>query len=206
MRLPVSALAGVLAALLLFLLMHQLLGPQQAARPADMQPVVINVPIRVLPEEPETVREPPPEPERMTTPPEVPRLEMQTAQEPETEAVEFELPRIGPGYGGGPSLPDGAYRSGSRSAAPGSNIVIRPVYPPKAIRAGLEGFVTLQIDLAPDGSVTAAKVVDSEPGRVFDAAALRAVYRSRFAPPVEGGRAVSGQILQTVYFKLDDES
>lgn len=196
---------GVLAALGLFLLMHGMLGPQADVLPSEVGPVVINMPYRIIPDEVEPIRKPPPEPEPLKAPPEAPRLEMQSPRAPVTQTLEIDMPEILPGSGSGPSLPGPQRAEGSRTAMPGSGIVIRPVYPGDAIRKGLEGFVTLQIDIAADGSVTAARVIDSEPGRVFDSAALRAVYRSRFAPAIEQGQAVPGRVVQTVYFKLEDE-
>lgn len=60
-----------------------------------------------------------------------------------------------------------------------------PSYPPEAMRAGTAGEVQVEFTVGTDGSVTAARVVNSTPRRVFDRAALDAVQRWRFQPVSE---------------------
>ena len=57
-----------------------------------------------------------------------------------------------------------------------------PRYPPEALRAGTSGEVLVEITVAPDGSVTSARVVRATPPRVFDREALNAVRRWKFEP------------------------
>ena len=69
-----------------------------------------------------------------------------------------------------------------------------PEFPRDALRAGQSGEVLVEYTVGTDGSVTAARVVDSNPGRVFDRAALEAVQRWRFQPisaPVTTRRAIA---------------
>ena len=60
-----------------------------------------------------------------------------------------------------------------------------PNFPPDALRTGTSGEVQVEFTVGTDGSVTAARVVNSEPRRVFDRAALDAVQRWRFQPVSE---------------------
>ncbi|MEO6170574.1 MAG: energy transducer TonB [Lysobacter sp.] len=60
-----------------------------------------------------------------------------------------------------------------------------PAFPPQALRAGTSGEVQVEFTVGTDGSVTAARVVNAEPRRVFDRAALDAVQRWRFQPVSE---------------------
>lgn len=60
-----------------------------------------------------------------------------------------------------------------------------PSFPPDALRAGTAGEVQVEFTVGTDGSVTAARVVNAEPRRVFDRAALDAVQRWRFQPVSE---------------------
>lgn len=55
-----------------------------------------------------------------------------------------------------------------------------PLYPHDARREGVTGHVRLQITVTPDGRVSDARVIDSQPARVFDAAALAAVRKWRY--------------------------
>lgn len=67
---------------------------------------------------------------------------------------------------------------------------IQPRYPPQAARRNLSGYVIVEFTIKPDGTVNKAKVVDSKPKRVFDAAALQAIKRWKFKPKLIDGKAV----------------
>ena len=56
---------------------------------------------------------------------------------------------------------------------------------------GIEkGYVRVIFDLAADGSVENANVVDQAPGRVFEQAALRAIIKWKYRPKVVDGKAI----------------
>lgn len=57
-----------------------------------------------------------------------------------------------------------------------------PRYPPEALRAGQSGEVMVEFTVAADGTVSNARVVRSNPPRVFDREAVNAVRRWRFQP------------------------
>jgi periplasmic protein TonB len=57
-----------------------------------------------------------------------------------------------------------------------------PRYPAEALRAGQSGEVQVEFTVGADGSVTNARVVRSNPPRVFDREAVAAVRRWRFEP------------------------
>lgn len=63
------------------------------------------------------------------------------------------------------------------------------IYPGTAIRQGVEGSVTVALFVNGDGAVSNPRIVDSNPGGVFDGAALRAVLNSRYLPaPAQASR------------------
>ena len=69
-----------------------------------------------------------------------------------------------------------------------------PRYPPEALRANQSGEVQVEFTVASDGSVTAARVVRSNPARIFDREAVNAVRKWRFQPvpaPVTTRRTIS---------------
>ena len=87
----------------------------------------------------------------------------------------------------------------ARSTATGASQELRaistpqPKYPPDAYRSGTSGEVEVEFTVAPDGSVSSARVVKSSPPRVFDREALSAVKRWRFQPvgsPVTSRRTI----------------
>lgn len=57
-----------------------------------------------------------------------------------------------------------------------------PRYPAEALRSGTQGEVLVEMTVGTDGKVSDAKVVRSNPGQVFDQAALDAVARWKFEP------------------------
>src|SRR5918995_5730378 len=62
-------------------------------------------------------------------------------------------------------------------------------YPPMALRMGVEGDVTLRIEIDSDGKVTKADIVKSG-GAAFDEEAVKAVKQARFEPANKDGRNV----------------
>ena len=69
-----------------------------------------------------------------------------------------------------------------------------PIYPPRLLARGVEGWVVIELTVAEDGSVDNPKVVDAEPRAVFDAATLRAVARYRFPPPLVAVHGVTVRV------------
>jgi TonB family protein len=74
-------------------------------------------------------------------------------------------------------------------------------YPPQAQRDGREGYVTVEFDVTPEGSVDNAEVVESEPAELFDRAALEAVRRWRYAPDE---RRAATRLTERIDFSLSD--
>ena len=70
-----------------------------------------------------------------------------------------------------------------------------PIYPPQAQAQGVEGEVTVEYDVTDQGRVINAVVVKSEPGQVFDAAALNAVTSWKFTPARRDGVAIAQKAL-----------
>ena len=81
---------------------------------------------------------------------------------------------------------------------------INPKYPTSAARDGIEGWVQLSFNISPTGEVIDATIVNSEPKRIFDREALRAIKRWKYRPKVIEGVAQlqTGQTVQ-LDFKLD---
>lgn len=65
---------------------------------------------------------------------------------------------------------------------------VDPVYPPDAARSGTTGYVEVEYSVGADGKVTDVSVVDAKPGRVFVAAAVKAVKQWEFAPGEAHGK------------------
>ena len=70
------------------------------------------------------------------------------------------------------------------AAAPTLRAVSTPAprYPADALRSGTAGEVLMEITVGTDGSVTSARVLRSQPARIFDREAMNAVRRWKYEP------------------------
>lgn len=92
----------------------------------------------------------------------------------------------------GVQLPDPAPPLISRRAA---------LFPYQAYRKRIEGYATIRMGIAADGSVQRTTVVDSEPPGVFEGASLNAVRGFRFEPGQEGAPRTACQRIDFVLRK-----
>jgi protein TonB len=78
-----------------------------------------------------------------------------------------------------------------------------PAYPERARARGVEGEVTVEVEVGADGSVGDVRVVRSSGSALLDRAAERAVRLWRFRPATEGGVAVADVVrLPPIRFEL----
>lgn len=63
-------------------------------------------------------------------------------------------------------------------------------YPSDARRAGLNGWVQIELVVSPDGSVRSARAIDAQPKGVFEAAAVMTAQRCKFKPKMVDGKPV----------------
>jgi len=78
-------------------------------------------------------------------------------------------------------------------------VTLKPKYPRSAFTDKIEGYVTMEFEVTTNGAVENVRVVDSEPGTVFDAEAVRAMEKFRFVP-IE--RTFTAR--KTIEFKLSE--
>lgn len=67
---------------------------------------------------------------------------------------------------------------------------VPPRYPSTAASQGIEGWVRLSFTINAVGGVEDVEVIDSEPKRLFDTAAKRALSRWKYQPKIEHGQAI----------------
>jgi protein TonB len=80
---------------------------------------------------------------------------------------------------------------------------IPPIYPPAAILKNAEGWVQVMISVNEMGSVSDVAVLKSNPPRLFDNAAIKAVKKWSFYQKKVDDKAVPYQFSQTIEFKID---
>lgn len=95
--------------------------------------------------------------------------------------------------------------SGNASGQSTSAVLLKAVgarYPTTAMRARQQGWVLVSFTVDADGGTSDVKVIEAQPRRVFDRAAMDAVERYKFTPAMKDGVAVSSTKQQRIEFKL----
>lgn len=76
-------------------------------------------------------------------------------------------------------------------------------YPDDALKKKIKGYVIVNLLIDVDGSIEAAKVIQSSPSGVFDAAALSGIRSWRFAPGKYQGKPVKVWAKQKIRFDFN---
>ena len=80
---------------------------------------------------------------------------------------------------------------------------IEPIYPDKAIKENLEGFVVLKFDITETGSTDNIKIVKSSPKGIFEKNAIAAFKQWQYKPAIKNGKAMKQKgLLVQLDFKL----
>ncbi len=81
---------------------------------------------------------------------------------------------------------------------------LRPFYPFRARRRGVEGQVTLRFVIKKDGKTENIEVVSSRPAGFFEESAVLAVKKWEFKPATKDGKPVAVKREVPIKFSLDD--
>jgi protein TonB len=115
--------------------------------------------------------------------------------------TEGQLNGVQGGIGGG--VPGGtgeAVRVGGNIREPQILRLVKPQYPPDAIKAQVQGDVVLEATITEKGDVAEVKVISGPP--VLIPAAVKAVEEWKYEPTRIGGRPVAVILTATVHFSL----
>ena len=82
---------------------------------------------------------------------------------------------------------------------------VQAAYPKAALSQLLAGWVEMEFTVAKDGSVTDVTVTASEPADVFDASAVAAMRRWRYAPVIRDGAPVEQRAKLRMRFTANDQ-
>jgi protein TonB len=209
LRLPIALIVAVLVSLALFYAMHYMInqGKEGINKSEDYSVVDFvrlkreartEVKKRVIPEKPPLPDAPPP-------PPQMSVAEEQNVSMPN---LQMEVPMISSaGISGGPFM--GIMGGGGVTTEENAELiplaVIAPIYPRKAALDGKEGWVKLEFTVTELGTVKDVKVIESEPRRIFDRAAMKAILKWKFKPRIVDGKAVERRATQVIDFKLTQD-
>ena len=153
-------------------------------------------------------RQPPREPPPPDEAPETPDITNQMTNF--NPNLNMDMPSIGVplNSGDGPFL--GVLKQGDGLAGFDTDVIpivrVPPTYPRGPKQAGLEGYVTMAVTIQPDGTVFNVSVIESNPKRLFDKAAIAAMKRWKFRPKIVDGNPVAQRARQTIEFKLGNST
>lgn len=198
-RLTGQLLSGAVVSFMVFYGMSKLLGQQQATFVSHDPFVAVDI---VVPraDKPATVRDKlPPKPQTIEPPPVVrPATVVDTFG---SDAVKLDMtpaPIVLASSGGG------VVQAPEQDATP--VVRMEPKYPMEAARNGVEGWVELSFSIDAAGQVTDVHVLQAEPRRVFDQAAIQALKRWKYRPKVVDGKAIAQSGLAVrLDFNLDNQ-
>lgn len=144
----------------------------------------------------------PPPPKETPPPPKMQsaKMERQMQDLPRIDIPDIDVPLVA-----GTGMYLGNFKQ-SDQAAEGEIIpvvVIRPMYPREAALSGTEGWVKVEFTITETGTVTDPEVIESDPPRVFNREAIRAILKWKFKPRVVNGIAVERRATQVIDFSLD---
>ncbi|MEE2733182.1 MAG: energy transducer TonB [Pseudomonadota bacterium] len=69
-------------------------------------------------------------------------------------------------------------------------VKVQPIYPRRALSRGIEGYVILEFTVTKNGSVRDPVVIEADPARIFDSAAIKAALKFKYKPRIVDGEPV----------------
>ena len=207
-RSSTSIIPSVVITFFLFIGMHFLVNSSKNAKPDDKDQISIDFsPVKLDDEVNQKQRRIPKKPPPPKEPPPPPKMNVQQNQSVTNNMPTPNIPSLDLGVGGdGPYI--GPMGSGVDMNQEGGIIpvvTIAPMYPRKALIAKIEGWVDIEFTITEIGTVVNPRVVDSQPNRIFDREALKAILRYKFKPKVVDGKAATQIATQRIEFKLSKD-
>lgn len=203
-RIALALLASALFTLGLFWVMHRMVsGPAELQRP-DQDRAVVDF-IRLKQDSQTELKErrkpEPPKPQK----PKLPQ-ESVSQQDVPMQQIPFKVPQVTPDLSLSQQslLGDAVVGLGFGDSDVIPLVRMNAVYPQRALRQKIEGFVTARLQITPEGTVESVDIIEAQPRGVFEREAIRALYKYKFKPKMENGRPVAQTATQTIEFKLGD--
>ena len=198
---PALAFAILVNGLLFFLL--PLLTQKDPSFSDMTEPTAVNL-VRVREEEPPPPEEEPPAPEE---PQEIPEFFTPDLLRPEVKPLEMDpVPfriELNPRMLSGPQVAlKRFYELGDLDHPPRPLVKMPPVYPYKAKRLEIEGYVRIKFLVDDEGTVSQVSVLDASPKGVFEDSVLQTLPSWKFSPGKIVGEPVSSWVVTTIRFEL----
>jgi len=202
----ISIFAGVLVSLALFWLMQMMISNnQQGFKKTDnlqmtefvrlKRETKLQTKERDIPDEPEPEKRPPP-----------PKMTVQQVQVTQNNVPQMDMPNLDiplqTNSFNGSAIQGVQIGAGSISTNVIPLVRIPPRYPMRAANRRIQGWVKVEFTITEQGTVKDAVVIDAQPSKVFNRAALQAIKRWKFKAKIIGGEAFEQRAIQVLQFKL----
>lgn len=162
-------------------------------------------PVEIPDEIVEKSRRKPPKPPPPKEPPPPPRMQVSKMDQATQQMPDMDIPDLDVPLSGGGGMFIGNFQQVDQTAEGDIIPIVRinPIYPRDAAMRGIEGWVRLEFTITETGTVKSPRVIDSDPPRIFNREAIRAILKWKFKPRVVDGVAVERQATQTIDFNLE---
>ena len=199
-RLPIAAVTAAAVVFFLFRLMHLLIAMADLSLDEDQKGGVIEI-FRIRQDsQAQNRKRALPKRVQPKTPPKTPKMDRSSKANADGMAINVAAPDIDSGVKLD-KLSLGARQSDSDEVPV---VRVEPIYPRRAAEQFIEGWVVLKFDITTTGATSNVKVVDAQPKRIFDRAAIRAVQKWKYRPKVVEGKAlVTRNVKVKLTFQLD---
>ncbi len=203
-----AGMAAVAVTFGLFVFMHKLISSgggdkelMEAISGIHFGPV--DIPDEVMTRSRRIPKKPPPP----KNPPPPPKMQIAKVQQEMSNMPKLDLPNLDVPLVGGEGMFIGNFETIDKTAEGDiiPIVVIRPMYPRDAAMKGIEGWVKVEFTITAIGTVKNPRVVESEPPRIFNREALRAILKWKFKPRVVDGVAVDRPASQIIGFDLEQD-
>jgi protein TonB len=206
LRVLIAATVAVGVTFGLFLLMHKLISSGNDGR-AELDAIagIHFGPVEIPDEITSKSRRKPPRPPPPSNPPSTPRMQVSKMDQQVPDLPRMNMPDLDLSLVAGDGMFIGNFQQVDRTAEGDiiPVVVIRPIYPREAAISGTQGWVKVEFTITESGTVKDPQVVEADPPRVFNRAAIRAILKWKFKPRVVEGIAVERRATQVIDFTLD---
>ncbi|WP_457576526.1 energy transducer TonB [Desulfomarina sp.] len=115
----------------------------------------------------------------------------------------LELPPLIPSSSFHPGKLPKVFQAGQLDRTLTPTVRIPPVYPMRARRRGIEGWVKVRFVVNSHGNVTDITVLEAHPERIFNKAVKSCLRQWHFQPGTVSGMVVDAEVTTTIRFKLE---
>jgi len=208
LRWTISLFLGILTTLISFFFMNYMINSDDnRVGQSSVYKLIDFVSLSKEIEEPEIKKELPPEPQKQKEPPKVPSKVQKSQKNDEVHnqaPVNLDMPTLSGNIKSSMGSPKilAPMKTVKIDSALTPMVQIRPTYPSREKRMGVEGYVKARLEVDATGRVISVQIVESKPKGAFDKSVKKALKKWKFRPKTVDGKAVPQTGELRLNFKL----